>query len=318
MKRFIRLPLCVVLLASLLLGTKVTAAAFPGPAPDIGYSIASYDVNVVISADGTYSVTETICANFAKPLAVIVRDIPEERYFYLTHREKSGGAIPVRASYKVSDVTVEGCKFELASYEDGHPFLEGNVVGVRMGDPNTALTGSRTYKLTYKLKPGKWEWLSSEEEQKNKFDLAYYNIMDGSWLVAVGQMTFSVTMPKNIDKSKLRFTVGGNINSNINILLKIDGHLRYDESKTFEYAVNGRTITGRMLRPLEPVEALTMYLDLSSGYFSDAADETTSSKPAGTEQQSMIILVIVGGGLGILIIMGIVFVRSRRRRSGFQ
>ena len=74
------------------------------------------------------------------------------------------------------------------------------VYNIQIGDPNRTITGEHTYTIKYTYNVGK-------DPIKN-YDELYYNIIGDEWDTVIGNVTFSVTMPKEFDSSKLGFSSG--------------------------------------------------------------------------------------------------------------
>ena len=84
----------------------------------------------------------------------------------------------------------------------------------------------------------------------------YYNLIGNEWDTVIGNITFTIIMPKEFEVSKLGFSSGkfGSISNN-----------------NIKYNVNGNTITGSYNNILEVGEALTIRCELPEGYFVNAS-----------------------------------------------
>ena len=127
---------------------------------------------------------------------------------------------------------------------------EGDYLYLRFGNPNKYLTGIKIYKLMYNYNIG-WDRIKN-------YDEVYYNLIGNDWDTTIENLEFSITLPKKFDPSKLNFTVGkyGSV-----------------DKANLTWKVTGNTITGKILKPLAPKEAVTIALVLPEGYF-----DTTSEK----------------------------------------
>jgi hypothetical protein len=207
--------------AALFSGTAMASPALPDNG---GFAITSYDVKADISDSNIYDVAETIQVNFAAARHGIIRDIPMI----------PGGF--------VSDVSVEGYKY---SVED----VDG-LTRIRIGDPDEMVEGEQTYRLHYKLNPG--------EDGSAAYDEVYFNIIGTGWSTTIDKTTFSITLPKPFDASKLGFSLG------------VEGSSGY-KPEDLKFSVDGNMVSGTVLRVLNANEGLTMRLELPQGYFTPAA-----------------------------------------------
>jgi len=193
----------------------------------------SYDVNISVNEDNTYDITEKIGAFFNVPKHGIIRNIPLQNKVV----RLDGTTSYNRA--KVSGISVDSAY--TASVSGGNEVL-------KIGDAGTTLTGAKNYRISYNYNLGK--------DTGKGYDELYFNIIGDNWDTAVGNVTFSITMPKEFDQSKLGFSRG------------MAGSA---DSSGIAYKVNGNVITGSYDGVLNPGEALTVRLELPDGYFKNAS-----------------------------------------------
>ena len=198
------------------------------------YVLDKYDVNIKINEDNTFDVVETITAYFNEPKHGIFRTIPLTNKITRLDGSKSTNRaritnLSVNSKYKVS--------------------RENGNYKIQIGDANKTLTGEQNYVIKYTYNLGK--------DNIKDYDELYYNIIGNEWDTAIGNITFTITMPKNFDSSKLGFSsgsTGSTDNSNI------------------KYNVSNNVITGKYTSILGKNEALTVRCELPDGYFSKAKD----------------------------------------------
>ena len=196
------------------------------------YVLNKYDVNIKVNEDNTFDVVETITAYFNEPKHGIFRNIP------LTNKitRLDGSKSTNRA--RITNLSVNN-KYKV-SRENGDYVIQ-------IGDANKTLTGEQTYVIKYTYNLGK--------DRIKDYDELYYNIIGDEWDTAIGNITFTITMPKDFDSSKLGFSsgsTGSTDNSNI------------------KYSISNNVITGKYTSILETNEALTVRCELEEGYFSEA------------------------------------------------
>lgn len=196
------------------------------------YVLDKYDVNIKVNEDNTFDVVETITAYFNESKHGIFRNIPLVNNITRLDGSKSTNRaritnLSVNNKYKVS--------------------RENGDYVIQIGDANKTLTGEQTYVIKYTYNLGK--------DKIKDYDELYYNIIGNEWDTAIGNITFTITMPKDFDSSKLGFS-SGNTGSTDNSNIK--------------YSISNNVITGKYTNILEKNEALTVRCELTDGYFSKA------------------------------------------------
>ncbi len=116
------------------------AAAATASGQDLGWTIESYDVEIIVAEDGTFTVIEEIAVDFGDlEHRGIFREIPV-RYRYDEERDR------VVEIDRWSVTTSEGTPDDVQITE------RTADVEVRIGDPDTYITGRHTYRITYRVR----------------------------------------------------------------------------------------------------------------------------------------------------------------------
>ena len=150
------------------------------------YTLDSYDINMVVNEDNTFDITEKIGAYFNVPKHGIFRKIPLKNEVVRLDGTKSYN----RA--KISGVMVSE---QFTAYNEN-----GNKV-VKIGDPDRTLTGAKHYTISYNYNIGK--------DTGKGYDDLYFNLIGNDWEdTTISNISFTITMPKDFDKSKLGFSAG--------------------------------------------------------------------------------------------------------------
>ena len=197
-----------------------------------GYVIDNYDINIIVNENNTFDITETITAYFNTPKHGIIR------------------TIPLRNEISRLDGTITKNRVQITNVSVDDTFSKSknsNDYTIKIGNANRTLTGKKTYVIKYTYNLGK-------DPMKN-YDELYYNIIGTEWDTYIGNVTFTITMPKSFNSSKLGFSSGfkgSTDNSNI------------------KYNVVGNKITGNYDGILKPGEGLTVRCELEEGYFKNA------------------------------------------------
>lgn len=193
------------------------------------YLIDSYDIDVTVNENNTLDVIESIDAYFNQPKHGIIRNIPLKnevlRFDGTTSRNRAAvDNLQVNANYSTS-------------------VSDGNKV-IKIGDPNITLTGAKNYTINYSYNLGK--------DTGKDYDEFYFNLIGDNWDTAIGNITFSITMPKPFEAEMMGLSRG------------LPGST---DSTGISYQVNGTVIAGSYDGVLNPGEALTIRVQLPEGYF---------------------------------------------------
>ena len=196
------------------------------------YVIDKYDIDIIVNENNTFDITETITAYFNVSKHGIFRTIPLKNTIV-----RLDGTTSTNRT-QVSNISVDN---------EFKKIRKNGNYKLQIGSKDHTLIGEQKYVIKYTYNLGK--------DPMNNYDELYYNIIGNEWDTVIGNITFSITMPKDFDSSKLGFSSGtkGSI----------------DNSKVI-YNVNGNKITGSYNGILDVGEALTVRCELPEGYFVDA------------------------------------------------
>lgn len=194
-----------------------------------GYVIDKYNVNIIVNEDNTLDITEDITAYFNISKHGIIRSIPLRNNI----TRLDGTTSTNRTQLTNLSVNTE----YTTSREDGN-------LKIKIGSASHALTGKQKYTIKYTYNLGK-------DSSKN-YDELYYNIIGNEWDTVIGNVTFSVTMPKTFDSKKVGFSSG------------VKGST---DNSNIKYSIKGNTITGSYNGILKVNEGLTIRCELPEGYF---------------------------------------------------
>lgn len=197
------------------------------------YLLDSYDVNIVVNENNTLNITEKIGAYFNVPKHGIFREIPLKNKVERLDGTTSNNRV------KITDINVD------APYTSS---ISGGNRVLQIGDADITLTGAKNYTISYTYNIGK-------DTGKN-YDEFYFNIIGDQWDTAIGNVTFTITMPKEFEADKLGFSSGAAGST---------------DSSGITWQVNGNVITGSYNGVLSAGEALTVRLELPDGYFTKSS-----------------------------------------------
>lgn len=201
---------------------------------DLDYILNSYDINMIVNENNTLKITEKIEAYFNVEKHGIFRKIPLRN----TITRLDGTTSRNRA--KISEIDVS---------DNYSLYNENGYKVIKMGDPNYTLTGQKDYTISYLYNLGK--------DTGKEYDELYFNLIGDEWDTSISNITFTITMPKGFDKSKLGFS---------------SGMTGSTDSSNVIFDINGNVITGKFNGTLNPGEALTVRLELPEGYFVGASN----------------------------------------------
>lgn len=193
------------------------------------YAITKYHIDMKVNENNTFDMNEEITTYFNTDKHGIFRSLPLRN----TVNRLDGTSSNNRA--KISNVKVNN---EYTTYKEN-----GNYV-IKIGSASYTLTGEQSYIIKYNYNIGK--------DPIKDFDELYFNLIGTEWDTTISNFTFTITMPKEFDESKLGFSLGS---------------LGSTDSSNISYTVKDNVITGSCNRIIKPGEALTVRLELPEGYF---------------------------------------------------
>lgn len=197
------------------------------------YALTKYDIDIKVNENNTFDITENISAHFNVSKHGIFRKIPITNNVVRLDGTRSYN----RA--RINNINVNN-EFKI-EYENGYRVI-------RIGSPSKTITGSEDYTINYLYNIGK--------DKGRGYDEFYFNLIGDEWDTTISNITFTITMPKEFDESKLGFS---------------SGKLGSTNSDKVIYSVDGNVITGSYTEVLSEGEALTVRLELPEGYFVGAS-----------------------------------------------
>ncbi len=193
------------------------------------YVIDKYDINIIVNENNTFDITETITAYFNTERHGIIRTIRLKNDI----ARLDGTTSTSRA--QVTNLSIDN-EYTISKGIENYQ--------IHIGPKDHTITGEETYVIKYTYNIGK--------DTVSDYDELYYNIIGNTWDTVLGNVTFTIVMPKAFDSSKLGFSSeekGSTNNSNI------------------QYNVSGNKITGSYKGILDVGESLTVRCELEEGYF---------------------------------------------------
>lgn len=226
MKRIIKAGIFTFLLCLLCMPMIQTKAA-----TGYDYVITDYHVDMKVTKQNTYQITEIIQVFFNKSRHGIYRDIP-----LLNHVKRSDG----------SENEIMARIENIRCYDNFELSRENDNCRIKIGDEDTTITGPKEYTISYDYIMGN-DVLPDEDE-------LYFNIIGNGWQTQISNVTFSIHMPEEFDEKKLGMSRGAYGEANI---------------KGLSYYIKDNTIYGELDSSivLQPYEGVNVRLSLPEGYF---------------------------------------------------
>lgn len=236
---------------------KAFAAAQAVPAPQVekiivalnGYKITAYNVNVKVHENNVLDVTERITAHFTEPKHGIYRNIPlvnNVRWVIdqqpVTHVQKA----------KISNISIADPAGQVIPVDKEN---KSQGLLLKIGDAGKTLTGEQTYIIRYSYDLG--------DDGTKQFDELYYNLIGSQWDTYIGNISFTVEMPKAVDAKQLAFQLGTE-----------------PAGQLVSYKVEGNIISGTVNEVIGNGRGLTIRLELPEGYFSGVVADNNWLKEA--------------------------------------
>ncbi len=228
--------LFLVLLILLAVGFSSAALA------DEAYIISDYDVHIVVSEGNVLDVVERMTVNYSLERHGIYY---YRQYAGTKYNEIDGEGVATPYRYKINDFKVQGYKYETTTYSDS----EGKYLEAKIGDGNTYVIGEQVYVITYKFLLG--------DDRIEEFDEFYQNLIFCAYGDIVENASFIIEFPEDIDETQVVAFMG-----------------QYGETSGsgVTYEVDGNTIRGSILRPMQGGDVLTVRAQMPNGYYTDIKD----------------------------------------------
>lgn len=194
------------------------ALAFPLAAES--FYVKDYQVGITVDRAKRLRVEETADLFFTSPSHGLVRDI-----------QYSFGEVKAEVD-NISSPDLSGIE------------RSGSYVSVRLGDASKTVTGGWSCSLSYDY--------ALPADSYRDYDELYYNIVTGSgWDSGMERVSFSVTFPEVVEKSRIWVTAGA-----------------YGSERTlpFQLSEDGLTVSGSYLE-LPAGWSLTLRAEMDEGYF---------------------------------------------------
>lgn len=213
----------------------INATGFSKPSDDPSnkgkdYVIDSYNVDIVVGENNVYHIVENITAYFnAKKHGI-------KRYIPISNKIKRVDGSEGFYLAKIKNIKVNN------TVEVGY---NQDYVTLKIGNEKKLVSGSVDYKISYTFDAGK-DLLKDKDE-------FYFNIIGTKWDTIIGNVSFSISMPKEFDASKLGFS---------------SGDYGSTDSTNINYTVDGNRINGSYNGVLNKYNGITVRLELPEGYFS--------------------------------------------------
>lgn len=240
MKIINKFGIFILITLNLLLPLPIQALEVDSPSINSMYSgysyvIDSYHIDVNVNLNNTFDITEYITAYFNIPKHGIYRTIPLRNKI-----NRLDGTSSINRT-KITNLSVNN---------DYSTLYEDNSYKIKIGSSSTTFTGKQEYVIKYTYNIGK--------DPVKDYDELYLNLIGTDWDTVIGNISFTINMPKEFDSSKLGFSSGSYGSTN---------------NSNITYTVNGNTINGRYNGVLMAHSALTIRCELDEGYFVGAQFE---------------------------------------------
>lgn len=227
-----------IVLGGLLLLFLCFAAVPAGEAKAANFNIQKYHVDMKVTKQNTYRITETIGVRFISYSHGIYRDIPVANDVVRVDGSKD---------HIVAKVENINCGSETCEVS-----REGNNCRLKLGDEDKTIIGEKEYRISYDYVMG--------NDVRDGEDELYYNIIGQNWETIIRNVSFTIEMPDEFDEKNLGMVYGSY------------GSAKYDG---LSYRIEGNTIYGELDESLylSYREGITVRLTLPEGYF-EPVDET--------------------------------------------
>ena len=206
------------------------------------YEIESYDIDIKADKDGWLNITETLDVRFLEKCHGIYRDIQ------YTFDNPNGNSFD-KVEADIEDISATS--LYKTEKEDG-------VLRLTLGDPKEYARDNETYKIQYRYR--------LDYNRTEGYDELYYNIVSPAWDTSIKNITWSITLPKPVEKDRIWVTEGK------------EGGTRSGSSTL---SSNNTVLKGEK-ELLLPYSSITLRVEMDEGYWKGWASPSDNSKPVVT------------------------------------
>lgn len=147
----------------------------------VGERVEDFSANIHVNKDGSLAVVETIRYFFDTPKHGIFRYIPFTKY----DKEKR-----YDIDFKFEPVVDEkGREYEVTRTKQGEQWV------LKVGDPNTTISGEHTYVISYTAK-GELGYFDDHDE-------LYWNVTGNGWEIPIKKARVTITLPEKLTDTQI-------------------------------------------------------------------------------------------------------------------
>ncbi len=208
------------------------AVFLPAFADEGGFYIKNYNSRLFVRNDASIDVQIDLDVNFYEHRHGIYFALPTT--VSIEKENEAGEMMTYWYNPKVSDIWVEGDKSEI---DDG---------SVKIGDPDRTIIGDKHYTIGFHYVFG--------DDRVRTYDEFYYSLIGTGWDCEIENSSFIIEFEGSPDLSGMQFYCG---------------KAGENGSEDVRWQAEGNTVYGITLRTLDPGEALTGWVRLPEGFFSE-------------------------------------------------
>lgn len=199
------------------------------------FVIDYYELELTVGETGVIDVLQNLSVTFSEERHGIYLDIPTH---FSMEWVIDGQTFNRQYRFPVSNIKVEGHDFKVDSYSKGKR--------IRIGSADSFVSGEVDYQVSYTIK--------TSDLDLNGKQMLYYNLIAPAWNTQIKAASFTITMPKAFDKNNVNFYFG-----------EYGSDMK--QYANFQYEVVGSTIYANLASALNPLEGITIQVDLTNDYF---------------------------------------------------
>ena len=160
------------------------------------YDINNYDINIKVSEDNIFYITEKIDVTFNKYKHGIYRKLP------LKNEVLRNNKVISKNIATISNIEVNE---EFTNYKkDGYEFI-------KIGSSFNTLRGDKSYEIKYMYDIG--------NDFSTEYDEFYFNLIGPEWDTYIDKVNFAIEMPSEFDNNNLHFYVGDKNKNIVNYIV---------------------------------------------------------------------------------------------------